>query len=96
MLTDIEVPYFLLSDQEKPVIHNALTSRIVETDPSLPSAIVTWDTVVATDNSGSVTLTSNFQSGDTFPIGNTNVLYTAIDQSGNVAMSSFIVTVEGN
>ena len=84
------------SDQEKPVISNALTSRILETDPGLPSAIVTWDTVTATDNSGYVTLTSNFQSADTFPIGATNVVFTATDQSGNVAMSSFIVTVQGN
>ena len=68
----------------------------VNTDPSLPSAVVKWDEVVSTDNSGSITLTSNFQSGDAFPIGSTDVVYTATDQSGNSAAISFTVTVEGN
>ena len=68
----------------------------VNADPGLPSAIVTWDTVSVTDNSGSVTLISNFQSGNAFPIGITNVMYTATDLSGNIATISFTVTVEGN
>ena len=68
----------------------------VNTDPGLASAVVSWDTVSATDNSGSVTLTSNFQSGNAFPIGNTDVVYVATDQSGNIATISFTVTVEGN
>ena len=54
-----------------------------------------WDPVTATDNSGSVTLTSNYQSGSAFPIGENNVVYTATDHSGNSVTSSFIVTVEG-
>ena len=68
----------------------------VNTDPGLPSAIVTWDPVSVTDNSGSTTLTSNFQSGNAFPIGITNVVYTATDPSGNIITTSFTVTVEGN
>ena len=52
--------------------------------------------MTATDNSGSVTLTSNYHAGDVFPIGDTNVVYTATDQSSNIATISFTVTVEGN
>ena len=84
------------TDREKPLISTVLSNISVNTDPGLPAAVVRWNGVTSTDNSGLVTLTSNFQSGDTFPIGNTTVVYTAIDQSGNVATSSFTVTVEGN
>ena len=89
--------YYVLSiDTEKPVIQSAFTNMSVITDPDLPTAIVTWDAVTATDNSGLVTLTSTHQSGSAFPIGDSNVVYTAIDQSGNVAKSRFFVIVEGN
>ena len=83
-------------DDEKPVIASTLTNIRVNTDPGLPSAVVTWDKVTSTDNSGSVTLTSNFQSGDNFPIGTTDVVYTAIDQSDCISTASFVVIVEGN
>ena len=73
-----------------------MTNIRVNADPGLPSAVVTWEKVTSTDNSGSVTLTSNFQSGDNFPIGNTDVVYTAIDQSGIISTVRFVVIVEGN
>ena len=56
--------------------------------------MVTWDTVRATDNSGSVTLTSNHEPGSAFQIGENIVVYTATDQSGNSATSTFVVIVE--
>ena len=86
----------MFTDNERPVFQTALSSRSVNTDPGLPSAVLKWDPVTAVDNSGSITLTSNFQSGDTFPIGNTTIVYSAIDQSDNVAITGFTVTVEGN
>ena len=87
---------YIIADKERPVFQTTISSKSFNTDPGLPSALIRWDPVTAVDNSGSVTLASNFQSGDTFPIGNTSVVYTAIDQSGNIAISSFTVTVEGN
>ena len=48
-----------------------------------------------TDNSGSTMLTSNYESGDLFPIGISNVVYTATDHSGNMDTVSFVVTVYG-
>ena len=65
------------------------------TDPGLPFGSVTWDMVTATDNSGSVTLTSNFRSGDEFAIGESDVWYTASDQSGNTVTMWFTITVRG-
>ena len=58
--------------------------------------MVLWsENIAIIDNSGEVTLTSNFQPGDTFFIGSTNVVYTATDISGNQAKATFTVTVIG-
>ena len=66
------------------------------TDPGQPSAVVTWDEPEkVTDNSGSVTLTSNYQSGDAFPIGRTDVIYIATDESDNIATVRFKLIVKG-
>ena len=50
---------------------------------------------MASDNSGSVTLSSNYESGHAFPIGSTDVVYTATDSSGNVAECVFNIAVLG-
>ena len=41
----------------------------------------------------SVTISSNFNSGDTFPIGITKVAYTVSDTSGNTESAMFTITV---
>ena len=69
------------------LIHRPISSR---------TPIVTWTSPTASDNSGSVTLTSNYDPGDTFPIGETVVRYNATDPDSNAAMSSFTVTIRGN
>ena len=66
------------------------------TDDTLSTAVVTWTPPTASDNSGSVTLTSNHEPGDTFPIGVTVVRYNATDPHSNEAMTSFTVTIIGN
>ena len=66
------------------------------TDDTLSTAVVTWTAPTASDNSGSVTLTSNHEPGDTFPIGMTVVRYIATDPDSNAAMTSFTVTITGN
>ncbi|XP_072037056.1 uncharacterized protein [Amphiura filiformis] len=81
-------------DMEKPIIKHKFSNISVNTDPGLPSAVVTWnDTIIATDNSGNVTISSNYKPGETFPIGNTNVVYSAIDPSGNSENITFTITV---
>ena len=85
----------LILDNEKPVFARETTNITVNTDPGLPTSVVTWDSVTATDNSGLVTLASNYQSGIAFSIGDTNVIYTAIDPSGNLNRTMFTVTVKG-
>ena len=41
------------------------------------------------------TITSNYQPGDTFPIGRTLVTYTVIDNIGTCDTYSFAVTIKG-
>jgi len=43
-----------------------------------------------------ITVTSNYDPGDTFPLGTTSVIYSAVDGAGNTALCSFNVTVEDN
>ncbi|XP_072168935.1 hyalin-like [Diadema setosum] len=52
-----------------------------------------WVEPTVTDVSNNVVVTSNFASGDTFPVGNTVVTYTATDASSNSAQCSFTVTI---
>ncbi len=58
------------------------------------NAIATWTAPTATDNcTPSPTITSNFASGQSFPVGTTTVTYTARDAANNAATCSFTVTV---
>ncbi|GMQ24093.1 hypothetical protein Aoki45_07750 [Algoriphagus sp. oki45] len=80
-------------DTEAPVINDCPTNITVSNDSGSCGAIVNWTPPTGTDNSGSVTLTSNFEPGSSFPVGTTVVTYTATDPSGNSATCSFEVNV---
>ena len=67
-----------------------------DTDSSSSTATVTWTPPTASDNANEgVTLTSDHDPGDTFPIGTTPVTYTATDPYGNMATDSFNAIVSG-
>ena len=65
------------------------------TDAGENFATVTFTVPTATDNSLSVTVTSNYNTSDTFPIGDTVVVFTAVDPSSRSAECSFNVSVQG-
>ena len=65
------------------------------TDVGLSTAEITWSEPTASDNSGSVTLTSSHSPGSNFSIGVTVVTYTAIDDSSNTVNSTFSITIQG-
>ena len=68
------------------------------TDPGLATAHVTTGSPTATDNSGSVTVTSSRSDGpfaltDPYPLGTTTITWTATDGSGNSATATQHITV---
>ena len=83
------------TDSEDPTISNMPTDVTQNTDSGVSNAVVTWTEPTASDNSGDVTLTSTHSPGDTFPIGSTPVIYTAVDSSSNSVIDIFTITING-
>ncbi|MBK7965339.1 MAG: HYR domain-containing protein [Bacteroidetes bacterium] len=54
---------------------------------------VNWVAPTASDNCTLVSFTSNFNSGSTFSVGTTQVIYTATDNAGLISTCSFDVTI---
>jgi len=81
-----------IMDMTAPEIINIPEDIIVDSDQAC-RATVSWTPPTANDNCALISIQSNIQSGTTFDIGVTEIRYTAIDQCGNIAMSTFTVTV---
>lgn len=56
-------------------------------------AIATWDPPVPVGVCGPYTLTSNYEPGDTFAIGQTEVIYTFTDTLDHIITATFTITV---
>ncbi|WP_205961614.1 HYR domain-containing protein [Pararhodobacter oceanensis] len=82
-----------VGDGEAPVISGMPSDISVQTEVGLSTAVVTWTEPTASDNTAVISLTSSHTSGDRFPIGDTDVTYTAEDAEGNKAEASFTVSV---
>ncbi|XP_072033082.1 hyalin-like [Amphiura filiformis] len=82
-------------DTEIPTITDTPSAITTNTDSNSATAAVSWTDPTASDNSGTVTLTSDATSGSNFPIGTNTVTFTATDPSGNQATVSFTITVSG-
>ena len=79
-----------------PVIHSCPANQTINTIQSLSTATVVWADPEATDNSGiTPTVTCSLKSGSDFQIGQTEVVCTARDPSGNQATCIFIIEVIG-
>ncbi|SFB58686.1 HYR domain-containing protein, partial [Algoriphagus aquimarinus] len=92
----VKVVNVVVAEEVKPIITNVPTDIIVDTDTGTCEATVTWIAPDATDNCGIDTFTSDYQSGASFPVGETTITYTAIDSHGNVGTASFTITVNDN
>ncbi len=86
-----------ITDDEAPEIAQ-LNDISVNTDEGICGAVVNFDLPEATDNCSieSVILTEGLEPGSEFPLGSTTVTYTATDNAGNTATSSFNVIVTDN
>ncbi|MEO1412236.1 MAG: HYR domain-containing protein, partial [Bacteroidota bacterium] len=56
-------------------------------------ATVSWNEPIPNDNCSIVTLNRTHSPGDTFDLGNTTVIYTAADPSGNNGSCAFVISV---
>ncbi|MDE0959774.1 MAG: HYR domain-containing protein, partial [Planctomycetota bacterium] len=81
-------------DDQLPTISNLPTNISVDNDPGQCVALVTWAHPLTADNCLNVSLTSDHNPGDAFPVGTTLVTYTATDDSGNITQDSFEVSVQ--
>lgn len=87
----------IVSDETPPNIITQLNDLVVAADEDACQTAVSWNTITAEDNcSEEVQITSSFNSGDIFQIGESTVEVTARDNSGNETTTSFKVTVEDN
>jgi gliding motility-associated-like protein len=83
-----------VNDTENPTI-NCPANIIVNNDPGVCGATVTYTAPVGNDNCPAPTtnLIAGLASGSLFPIGTTTVTYQVVDGAGNTAQCSFDVTV---
>lgn len=87
----------LFQDLVPPVIQNCPANLNLPADPGSCTAVVTWAAPTATDNcSVSIVQTFGMPSGSAFPIGTSNITYTATDAGGNSVTCSFSITVTDN
>ncbi|MEQ9413953.1 MAG: HYR domain-containing protein, partial [Cyclobacteriaceae bacterium] len=82
----------IVNDATPPVISNCPSDIIINASENC-DAVVSWTAPTATDNCAMASFTNSHVSGSTFPIGETEVTYTASDASGNTAVCQFKVTI---
>ena len=89
--------YLLLfaKDAQAPTLTCPLNQSL-ETNPGLPTAVVTWQIPSVADNSGVIPkVTCNPRSGSEFSIGQTLVVCEAVDESNNNSTCIFQVVTNG-
>ncbi len=82
-----------IPDVEAPVL--SCPDLTVNTDVGVATASNVYQSSIATDNSGEVTVTCDPPFGSTFNISRTSVMCVANDSSGNEATCQFQVDVKG-
>src|SRR5206468_1897045 len=82
-----------ITDAEPPMITGTPGDIVVSNDAGACSAVVSWPAPTAHDNCPGVTLASDHNPGDTFPVGTTTVTSTATDAHGHVTTTAFHETV---
>ncbi|HCA83717.1 MAG TPA: hypothetical protein DEP18_08005, partial [Flavobacteriales bacterium] len=83
-----------VNDTQAPVIAGCPSNQTQSNTPGTCGRVVSWTVPTVTDNcSATITQTAGPSPGNTFPVGVTNVTYTATDAAGNVSTCSFTVTI---
>lgn len=82
----------VVNDASPPVISNCPSDIVINASENC-DAVVSWNVPTATDNCAMASFTNSHIPGSTFPIGETEVTYTASDVSGNISVCQFKVIV---
>ncbi len=82
-----------VNDSEAPVISGMPIDQLLNSQPNVCGAVAVWAEPTAADNCSLDTFSSDFSSGFEFPVGQTTVTYTALDEKGNTHTESFIIEV---
>lgn len=82
-------------DNQDPVFTSCPTDIFISESGTCAQEVF-WTEPVAVDNCGIKALTSNFEPGDVFPVGTTEVSYWAIDNCGNATGCNFMITIADN
>lgn len=87
-----------ITDSQAPVLSNCPGDITVTANGANCTGVANWDTPTVTDNCDTdISLSSSpYSSGDALPVGSSVVIYSAVDDIGNVATCSFSVTVVEN
>ncbi len=85
----------IVEDTTSPVIEGCPSDIEASADISSCDAVVSWTAPTASDNC-SLTFVSNHNPGDVFPIGTTEIKYTATDLKGNLTICTFNVKVSNS
>jgi hypothetical protein len=86
----------IILDQEAPTFNSCPSDQTLTLPTGVSSITADWIEPVASDNSGSASVTTTNSPGDAFTLGTNVVVYTATDPAGNQATCSFnIVIVQG-
>ncbi len=83
-----------VADLEAPAITGMPTDVTLSADPGVCGALHQWVAPESTDNCQVQSFLGSHESGSLFPVGDTTVSYTAIDETGNLLTSAFTITVQ--
>ncbi len=79
------------TDSISPILRNCPANIVINTADTC--AIATWEAPTATDNCSTPSVIGSHQSGMCFPLGSTEVIYTATDSMNNRTTCSFVINV---
>ncbi len=89
----INKPSICTNDVIAPTVTKCPANIFVLSNPATSLGTAIWDAPIFADACSQVTVTNNYNSGTSFPIGTSLVTYTGKDAKNNAATCSFNVTV---
>ncbi|XP_038073739.1 tenascin-R-like [Patiria miniata] len=84
----------IVTDDESPILEGCPVEALTYVPPTANSGPVSWTPPRGIDNAGPPRITCTRSRGESFPLGRTEVMYTATDAAGNSATCTFNAVVK--